>query len=155
MGTLQAELGGVLEALRSHTQSLFCELSQSAALERQGGSGEEAVATHLAALASLDRSLVRTLSMAAQHQANQAKLEPLVAQIQERDALQRASIAHVAALRSELQALVDAADAERDELQTAEDGTVHVLMQLLSTPLRYLHMRSAWRGTRLRLPGTS
>lgn len=122
MGTLQAELGDVLRALRTHAQSLFDELAQNSALNRQNSRRDEAVATHLAALSSLDKSLVETLSMAAVHQANQARLDPLLAQIKERDTRQRQSIAHIATLRSELQALVDAADEERGEMQRAEDG---------------------------------
>ncbi|KAI3626832.1 hypothetical protein GLX27_001503 [Malassezia furfur] len=121
MGTLQAELGGVLGALRTHAQSLFDELARNAALDQHGADETDAIGEHLAALASLEASLPTTLGLAAAHQANQARLDPLLQRIKERDTLQRDSIAQIASLRSELQALLDAADAERDEMQRAED----------------------------------
>lgn len=123
MGTLQAELGGVLGALRTHAQSLFDELARNAALDQHGVDETDAIGEHLAALTSLEASLPTTLGLAAAHQANQARLDPLLRRIKERDTLQRNSIAQIASLRSELQALLDAADAERDEMQRAEDGT--------------------------------
>ena len=119
MGTLQAELGGVLGALRTHAQSLFDELARNAALDQHGADETDAIGEHLAALASLEASLPTTLGLAAAHQANQARLDPLLQRIKERDTLQRDSIAQIASLRSELQALLDAADAERDARRLA------------------------------------
>ena len=123
METLESALRGVLASLRTHAEGLFDDLAENAALDRQGGSRGASVHTHLAALDKLDAELGAVLGMAATHQANEARIAPLLKEIQARDTLQRTSIAKVASLRAELHALVLAADAERDEMQHAEDGT--------------------------------
>ncbi|WFC99327.1 hypothetical protein MYAM1_002071 [Malassezia yamatoensis] len=130
MGTLQEELNEVLHAMQTHTNNLFETLSQNASVHRWHGTSKHDVNEILSSLSRLDASLESTLANAAEHQANQRKIQPLVNQIQQRDTQQRNSIAQVAKMRSELQVLLRAADEQREELQRAEKGTATKLIFL-------------------------
>ena len=123
MGTLQEELNEVLHAMQAHTNTLFETLAQNASVHRLRGASKNDVNEILSSLSRLDASLQSTLANAAEHQSNQAKIEPLVNQIQQRDTQQKDSIAQLAKMRSELQVLLRAADEQREELQRAEKGT--------------------------------
>lgn len=120
MPTLQDELCASVSAFETHTLALFGEWERASALDQSAQS--ESDGGHLTALQELDSELPALLAKAARHQANQARLVPLLARVQAREMQQRETIARVAALRNELRALLDAADAEAADAAAAEQG---------------------------------
>ncbi|PKI83874.1 hypothetical protein MVES1_002367 [Malassezia vespertilionis] len=112
-----------LAAFQEHTTQLFNALNAQASLVVHDAQARDtSVAEHLAALEKLDASLGPTLAMAATHQANQARLNPLLQEVKQRDAQQRDAIAEIASMRGELQSLLQMGEAERDEMQRAEQN---------------------------------
>ncbi|WFD43418.1 hypothetical protein MPSI1_002079 [Malassezia psittaci] len=146
--TLQEELNEVLHAMQAHTNTLFETLSQNASVHRWRGTSKHDVNEILSSLSRLDASLQSTLANAAEHQANQAKIEPLVSQIQQRDTQQKNSIAQLAKMRSELQVLLRAADEQREELQRAEKDPLSAA-DVLAYAQRLARYTSAPPGYRL------
>ncbi|WFD29055.1 hypothetical protein MSPP1_000059 [Malassezia sp. CBS 17886] len=122
MPSLREELHEPLEAVRAESGALFSELAATAAFTKgsTGAEEEDRVQRHLDALAQLEKTLADKMLLIAQHQANQAKIAPLLVHVRERDERQRAAIARIAALRQDLRAQLAAADASRQEWENAQ-----------------------------------
>lgn len=122
MAALQDELSASLDECWTHVSGLFGALARRT--ELVGGASDadalDEIGAHYAALESLDKGFAAQLKRAAEHAANQRKLDALVAHIEARDASMRAGIGRLAALRDELYAMVVPAEKEIAALDAAE-----------------------------------
>lgn len=123
--SLRDEVHATLTVFEQDVKDLFSSMSQEAALEASSSKRDTpASKVRIHALADRHAELVRLTHVIAQHQANQAKIIPLVAEIKSRDAQQRATIARLTVLRDELRALREAGAKEAQALERAEAAPV-------------------------------
>ncbi|WFD24339.1 hypothetical protein MEQU1_003038 [Malassezia equina] len=123
--SLHDEVHATLAAFEQDVKDLFASMAQEAALEASSSKRDTPPSqAKVQALAHRHAELVQLTHTIAQHQSNQARIIPLVAEIKSRDAQQRATIARLATLRDELRALREAGAKEAQALERAEAAPV-------------------------------
>ncbi|WFD28353.1 hypothetical protein MNAN1_003363 [Malassezia nana] len=119
--SLRDEVHVALSGFEQDVKDIFSDISHNAALE--ASTSRRDTPTSLAKIQVLSQrhaDFTRLTHFIAQHQANQARILPFVANIKARDAQQRATIARLAVLRDELRALRESGAQEAQALERAE-----------------------------------
>lgn len=156
MPSLQEEVHATLRDVEKQTIDLFTAISASSSFTQTAPTSQvKPVRAQVRQLQDTHRQLSRLVDRAAEHQVNQARLIPLLAQIKERDTKQRDAILRISTLRTELKEMVEAGNKLWTQTTKAEKGTwstsnVKIHYQLLW----YSSMRSGSRAIHLRRQGT-
>ncbi|WFD20666.1 hypothetical protein MCAP1_002915 [Malassezia caprae] len=123
--SLRDEVQAMLTVFEQDVRDIFSSMSQEAALGASSSKRDTpASQAKIRALADRHAELVQLTHTIAQHQANQARIIPIVAEVKSRDAQQRATIARLTVLRDELRALREAGAKEAQALERAEAAPV-------------------------------
>ncbi|CCU98604.1 unnamed protein product [Malassezia sympodialis ATCC 42132] len=119
--SLRDEVHATLTVFEQDVKDLFSSMFREAALEARSSKPDTpASLAKIQSLADRHAELVQLTHVIAQHQENQSRIMPLVAEIKSRDAQQRATIARLTVLRDKLRALREAGATEAQALERGE-----------------------------------
>lgn len=120
MRPLQDEVHAAIHGLETRTTELFVQIAKESSLGNTKSKSNPHVWNEVLVLTRAQADLAGLLELAAQHQANQARIDTLIESIKATEAKQRRTILRVNELHSELRALVERGEKGAQEMYCAE-----------------------------------